>query len=175
LRGIAKSGQHINNLIGRLSVLRHDLRIHPEVADLNDLVSKVLASWNGAPTLQLTTQLGSFPKFRFDAEQIQKVVTNLVLNAAEAVPPNGCIRVQTSQSEGWVVLTVADNGCGMAPEFLRGSLFRPFQTTKKEGFGIGMFQSKMIVEAHGGRMEVESQLNRGTTFRVLLPANKENR
>ena len=70
---------------------------------------------------------------------------------------------------------VADNGCGMAPEFLRGSLFRPFQTTKKEGFGIGMFQSKMIVEAHGGRVEVESQLNRGTTFRVLLPANLNSR
>ena len=71
-----------------------------------------------------------------------------------------------------MVLTVADNGCGMAPDFSSGSLFRPFQTTKKEGFGIGMFQSKMIVEAHGGRIEVESQLNKGTTFRVLLPAHK---
>jgi putative PEP-CTERM system histidine kinase len=174
LRGIAKSGQHINNLIRRLSVLRHDLRIHPEVSDLNDLVSKVLASWKGAAGFQLAAELGSIPKFPFDAEQIHKVVTNLVLNASEAVPPNGRIRVQTSQSEGWVVLTVEDNGCGMAPEFLRGSLFRPFQTTKKEGFGIGMFQSKMIVEAHGGRMEVESQVSQGTTFRVLLPANKDN-
>jgi putative PEP-CTERM system histidine kinase len=175
LRGIAKSGKHINNLIGRLSVLRHDLQIHPELSDLNELVSKILASWNGAATLQLAASLGPIPKFRFDSEQIHKVVTNLVLNAAEAVPPNGRIRVETSQTEGWVVLTVADNGCGMAPEFLRGSLFRPFQTTKKEGFGIGMFQSKMIVEAHGGRVEVESQLNRGTTFRVLLPVNKHTR
>ena len=49
LRGIAKSGQHINNLIGRLSVLRHDLQIHPRDSDLNDLVSKILASWNGPP------------------------------------------------------------------------------------------------------------------------------
>ena len=172
LRGIAKSGKHINNLIGRLSVLRHDLQIHPEVSDLNELVSKILASWSGAAALQLSSKLGPIPKFRFDSEQIHKVVTNLVLNAAEAVPPNGRIHVETSLTEGWVVLTVADNGCGMAPEFLRASLFRPFQTTKKEGFGIGMFQSKMIIEAHGGRVEVESQLNHGTTFRVLLPANK---
>jgi putative PEP-CTERM system histidine kinase len=171
LRGIAKSGQHINNLIGRLGVLRRDLQIHPQVSDLNDLVSKILASWKGSPSIQLDSQLGPILKFRFDPDQIHKVVTNLVLNAAEAVPPNGRIRVQTTQADGWVVLTVEDNGCGMTPEFLNGSLFRPFQTTKKEGFGIGMFQSKMIVEAHGGRVEVQSQLNQGTTFRVLLPAN----
>ena len=175
LRGIAKSGQHINNLIGRLGVLRHDLKIHPEVSDLNDLVSKILAGWNGSAAIPVAAQLGRVPKFAFDSEQIHKVVTNLLLNAAQAVGPNAQIRVQTCQTQGWVVLTVADNGCGMTPEFLQGSLFRPFQTTKKEGFGIGMFQSKMIVEAHGGRVEVESQLNKGTTFRVLLPANKNNR
>jgi putative PEP-CTERM system histidine kinase len=172
LRGIAKSGQHINNLIGRLSVLRHDLKIHPEPADLNDLVAKILASWKGSPSIQITSSPGPIPKFLFDAEQIHKVVTNLVLNAAEAAPPNGHIRVQTAMLKDWAVLTVEDDGCGMAPEFINGSLFRPFQTTKKEGFGIGMFQSKMIVEAHGGRIEVESQLNQGATFRVLLPARK---
>jgi putative PEP-CTERM system histidine kinase len=175
LRGIAKSGRHINHLLGGLSVLRHDLQIHPEVSDLNDLVSKILASWNGSPALALASHLGPIPTFPFDSEQIHKVVTNLLLNAAQAVGPNGQIRVQTSQAQNWVVLTVADNGCGMAPEFLRGALFRPFQTTKKDGFGIGMFQSKMIVEAHGGRIEVESQLNKGTSFRVLLPASKNSR
>jgi hypothetical protein len=104
-----------------------------------------------------------------DQEQIFKVVTNLVINASEAVFQGGEIRVETSQNNGWAVLTVADNGCGMTPEFLSHALFRPFQTTKKKGFGIGMFQSKMIVEAHGGRIEVESELKKGTIFRVLLP------
>ena len=79
------------------------------------------------------------------------------------------ISIETGQNNGWAVLAVKDSGCGMSPDFLKRSLFRPFQTTKKNGFGIGMFQSKMIVEAHKGRIEVESELGKGTTFRVLLP------
>jgi putative PEP-CTERM system histidine kinase len=172
LRGIAKSVQHINNLIGRLGLLRHDLQIHPEDSDLNEVVSKVLANWDSAKKIRLLKKLAPLPKAFLDPEQINKVVTNLLLNATEAVSRDPQILVQTSQSNGWVVLTVADNGCGMAPEFLHRSLFRPFQTTKKDGFGIGMFQSKMIVEAHGGRVEVESELHKGTTFRVLLPVRK---
>jgi len=72
-------------------------------------------------------------------------------------------------NEKYVFLKVRDNGCGMSQEFLNKNLFRPFQTTKKHGLGIGMFQSKMIVEAHGGRIIVESEAGKGTTFRVALP------
>jgi signal transduction histidine kinase len=57
----------------------------------------------------------------------------------------------------------------MPPEFVRDRLFKPFSTTKSAGFGIGLYQVKGIVEAHGGRIEVDSGVGRGTTFRVLLP------
>ena len=77
--------------------------------------------------------------------------------------------MSTRRAGGWVVLGVADNGCGMSPEYLQRSLFRPFQTTKKSGLGIGMFQSKTIVEAHGGRIAVTSEVGKGTTFEVFLP------
>jgi putative PEP-CTERM system histidine kinase len=173
LRGVAKTCEHINHLISRLSLLRHDLQIRPAESDLNDIISRVLASWNGATGINLVKNFRPCPKIFLDQEQILKVVTNLVLNAAEAVSKGGEITVGTCQNNGWAVLTVSDNGCGMDPEFLRRALFRPFQTTKKNGFGIGMFQSKMIVEAHGGRIEVESELKRGTTFRVLLPVQKQ--
>ena len=98
-----------------------------------------------------------------------------MLNARDAVSRGGEVRIETDQTNGWTILTVADNGCGMSADFLNRSLFRPFQTTKKNGLGIGMFQSKMIVEAHGGRIEVESEPGKGTVFRVYLPLqNKAN-
>ncbi len=101
------------------------------------------------------------------------MVTNLLLNARDAVcgerAEGGRIEVRTDHRGGRVVLSVADNGCGMSPEFLKDSLFRPFQTTKKKGLGIGMFQSRMVVEAHGGTIQVESEAGKGTTVRVSLP------
>ena len=91
------------------------------------------------------------PKLQVDRDQFGSVITNLLLNARDALGVGGEVRIETSQSDGWAILSVADNGCGMSPAFLRTSLFRPFQTTKKKGLGIGMFQSKMIVEAHRGK------------------------
>jgi signal transduction histidine kinase len=104
-----------------------------------------------------------------DKEQIHKVLTNLVMNANEAVNGNGVIRVTTIHEGETVGFTVSDNGCGMTEAFMEDSLFRPFQTTKKKGLGIGLFHCKLIVEAHGGRIEVNSTLGKGTEFRVILP------
>lgn len=172
LRGVAKTVTHINHLIGRLSLLRHELQIKPTKGDLNQLVEKAVAGWENAPGIALVKELRPVPELLFDEDQMLKVLTNLVLNAREAVSQNGQVRIDTVQSNGWAILTVADNGCGMSPDFLRRSLFRPFQTTKKNGLGIGMFQSKMIVEAHGGRIEVETETGKGTSFRILLPVQK---
>jgi len=104
-----------------------------------------------------------------DPDQVQKVLINLLLNAKEAVGERGEIRLTTEQKDGWTTVSVSDNGCGMSKEFIEQSLFRPFKTTKRRGMGIGLFQTKMIVEAHQGKIEVESEENKGSTFRVLLP------
>ena len=82
---------------------------------------------------------------------------------------DGEIVVSTGARDGWVELSVKDNGCGITKEFMDQFLFRPFRTTKTQGTGIGLFQSKMIVEAHNGIIEVDSREGQGSTFRVLLP------
>jgi signal transduction histidine kinase len=137
-------------------------------------VRESLSGLNGTLKSGLVFECGEVPAIEADPEEIQNVLTNLVLNAHEASGDSGHIVVSTSRENGWVLLTVADDGAGMTPEFIAGSLFKPFQTTKKHGLGIGLFQSKTIVEAHGGRIEVESAPGQGTTFRVLLPVRAQS-
>jgi signal transduction histidine kinase len=133
------------------------------------LVRTTLEEFDDAVTASITEELHPVPRVLLDPEQIQKVLTNLVLNANEALEDGGEIRVITGKRDGWVEFTVSDSGCGISREFVENVLFRPFKTTKKQGMGIGLFHSKMIVEAHKGRIEVESEEGVGSTFRVLLP------
>ena len=169
LRGMGKSVAHINHLISRLSQLRSELKISPVDTDLNAVVAAVLTAYTPDQNFVIETVPGNLPRLPLDREQFAKVVTNLVLNAREACTQAGRLRLSTTRAGTWAVLEATDNGGGIPPDFLARSLFRPFQTTKSNGLGIGMFQSKMIIEAHGGRITVESTVGTGTTFRVFLP------
>ena len=159
----------INRMCNQLSGLRKNIELNPVETDLNHLVKDSAYCLNGRSKVKLLTNLQPLPLLTFDTEQIQKVMTNLILNANEAVENAGEIRVTTEQRDGWAIFSVRDNGCGMSREFVERSLFRPFKTNKKQGIGIGLYQSKMIVEAHKGRIEVETEEGKGSVFRVFLP------
>jgi putative PEP-CTERM system histidine kinase len=169
LRAISKSVGRINDLIARMTLLRQRLELRLVESDLSEVVADALNSLKGAISTNVVRSLAPVPKVPLDPGQIQKVVVNLLLNAHDAAGNTGEIRVETAAQNGWAMLSVSDNGIGMSQEFITRSLFRPFQTTKKKGVGIGLFHSKMIVDAHHGRIEVESGEGKGTVFRVLLP------
>lgn len=169
LRGIGKTVDHINRLISRLGQLRGELTIRTAPTDLNVVVDKAVTGLGPTAGVALRRTAPALPLVQLDAEQLEKVITNLVLNAIEASQPGTEVEVGTGVSGSEVMVVVTDHGCGMSDDFIRRALFKPFQTTKKNGLGIGMFQSKMIVEAHGGRMVVTSEVGKGTTFQVLLP------
>ncbi len=169
LRGLAKSVGRINELIGRLGLLRQELDLKVAPADLNDIVAASLVQLPQLPAVTIERTADPLPKIPLDGDKLQKVITNILMNAVDALGEHGRIEVRTEGRPGWAVVSIADNGPGMNPEFVRRSLFRPFQTTKKKGIGIGMFLSKAIVEAHRGKIEVASQPGKGATFRILLP------
>jgi putative PEP-CTERM system histidine kinase len=169
LRAIGGTVGRINQIIGRLGTLRQKLELRPIEVDLNCLIDEAIGSLGGFGKIEVAQTLRDLPPIVADRGQLENVVINLLANAREAVGASGRIEVKTERSDDWVVLSVADDGCGMSPSFIRDSLFRPFQTTKKKGLGIGMFQSKLIVEAHQGTLNVRSEPGRGTTFSVALP------
>lgn len=168
MRGIRGTIERIEQLISRAGSLRAEFELHRTECDLNSLVADSLKSVNGNNGLEWISNLEPLPPVLADRERMQSVITNLLLNASEASGTSR-ITIKTGRVEKWASLQVADNGCGMTPAFVKESLFRPFRTTKKKGMGIGMFQSKMIVEAHRGKMLVKTEPGVGTTFRVLLP------
>ena len=173
LKVISRSVDKINTMCRRFSVLRERIELHLAEVDLNELVTGTVANLNSSLKATLQLDLHPIPRPALDAAQMQKVLTNLLLNANDAIEAGGMISVETRQENNWVVLSVTDDGCGISKEFLENSLFQPFKTTKAEGLGIGLYQSKMIVEAHQGAFEVESAEGKGATFRVKLPLGSE--
>lgn len=111
------------------------------------------------------------PKAPIDASQIQQALVNLVKNAMQAMTKGGSLTVQTGEGSDGVWVSVADTGGGI-PQEQAARIFEPFFTTKKKGSGLGLMIVQRIVRAHGGRMDLDSQLGRGTTFRIWLPLHE---
>ena len=112
-------------------------------------------------------------------DELHQLLLNLLLNAADALedvkdegPARQEIRIGTAVEADRVVLRVADRGLGLSNEAV-GNLFRPFRSTKDGGLGLGLYECKRIVESHGGRILVQSEVGKGTEFRVELPIRRE--
>ena len=114
----------------------------------------------------------NLPLFDVDREQVEQVLLNLILNAAQAMPQGGALRLSASveefEGESFLVLAVRDNGAGMSQEQI-DNLFAPFLTTKDSGTGIGLAIVKKIMENHQSKVQVESKLGQGTKFKLLFP------
>ena len=97
------------------------------------------------------------------------MLTHLVQNAVDASAPEAPIRLRLELRATDVKISIADNGHGMSPAFVRDELFKPFRSTKDGGFGIGAFEAREIARAHGGRLDVESRPGEGSLFTLILP------
>ena len=102
-------------------------------------------------------------------DRLEHVIGHLVQNALDATAGGGSVRVATAREDRFAAVEVADTGPGMSPEFVRERLFKPFETTKSSGMGIGVYESQQYVAGLGGRILVDSREGAGTRVRVLLP------
>ena len=156
----------------------HAIRPTPpqiKLAALNEVVTKTLELLE--PELdnrgvhvkvRLARELPITP---IDPTQIQQVLVNLIKNAIQAMTKGGTLTLQTGEGSDGIWVSVADTGGGIPQEQLN-LIFEPFYTTKKKGSGLGLMIVQRIVRAHGGRIDLESKVGRGTTFRIWLPLHE---
>lgn len=139
-------------------------------ADLAALVQEGVGLFRAAQRghIQVVMDLSPAPQAMVNREQIQQVLFNLLLNASDAMPRGGLVRVATRPAPGGAEITVEDQGPGLPPE-VQARLFDPFFTTKREGTGLGLSISKRIVDAHGGSIRFETEAGKGTRFIIFLP------
>lgn len=150
-----------------------DVRGRVGVREVVDEALGIAKYYRGGKNRTITADVpADLPPLVGVRDQFVQVLFNLVLNAIDATDKGGTIRVAATAEGGAVVLTVADDGSGIPPQVL-ARLFRPYFTTKKHGTGLGLFVLRRIVEVHGGRVGVQSELGKGTTFRVELPVKTE--
>lgn len=144
----------------------------PRPVDLADVMGRIAsAKADSRATFDLDGARGV--RAQGHEDRLERVLGHLVQNALDAIPSEGGrVRVRAYAEGAFAVVEVVDNGVGMTPEFLREKLFRPFQTTKPHGMGIGVYESFQYINAIGGRLQVDSASNAGTTFRVLLPRSE---
>jgi len=174
--GVAKG--EINRLDYIVTQFLHAIRPTPpqlKPASLNQVIQKTIELLR--PELEnrglhvKTKTSRHLPTTPIDAQQIQQVLVNLVKNASQAMTKGGTLTIQTGETSEGVWVSVADTGGGIPQEQIN-RIFEPFYTTKKKGSGLGLMIVQRIVRAHGGRIELESQVGRGTTFRIWLPLHE---
>jgi hypothetical protein len=133
-----------------------------------NLIDETVAPIRGEGNIVLCVSGKPVPPIMAVREQIHQVLLNVVLNAKQAIGEKGDISIAIEQSNGSVVVTVDDSGCGI-PSSMLESLFRPSQSSRPGGLGVGLYQCKQIVEAHQGTIQLRSEKGKGTQVRIELP------
>jgi two-component system, NtrC family, sensor kinase len=153
---------------GRLTLQRHTVQ-----SILDKLVAIVEKHSRFASVVIERDVDAALPALEIDGDQIYQVCLNIAMNAAEAMPDGGTLRITAARTTGMVVLRFTDTGCGIAPEHM-GKVFTPFFTTKQigHGTGLGLAIAYGIIKMHRGNIRVESTPGTGTTFIIELPISQ---
>jgi two-component system, NtrC family, sensor histidine kinase HydH len=172
---IATEVDRTNSLITRFLEFARPLKLRLQKIDLAQVVDRAMAELeHHNPPYEVTVYRNyslDIPALDVDAELMERVIYNLLLNAVQATPAGGAVTVKTREAGSRAELLVIDRGSGIEKDHLE-SIFNPFFTTKNDGVGLGLAIVSKIVDEHGGSISVESQPGQGSTFRVFLPLER---
>ena len=162
----------MNELLARLSPQATQRAQRSEPCRLREILSSAIAANRRNHEVRLLGDASLSAVV--DATGLEQAVGHLVQNAVEASPADKPVTVRVAERGNSVLVTIADQGCGMDGDFIRNRLFQPFASTKADGFGIGSFEARSLIAAMGGRLSVDSRSGHGTTFTISLAASPAN-
>jgi two-component system sensor histidine kinase HydH len=159
-----------NSLVTRFLDFARPLEPRREPADVADVIDRAVnrAAINQNKFEVIRNYSTSLPRLAIDPQLMEQVFLNLVTNASQASAPGDPVTIRTREVDGQAEVSVIDQGCGIPADKIE-TIFNPFVTTKQNGVGLGLAIVAKIVDGHGGKMAVESEPGKGSTFRVLLP------
>jgi len=160
----------VDKMTRLLSQLRGGYSLEPPApVKVHDVVRQAVAARCGLkPAPRFESSAGSLSVIAHSA-RLERVIGHLIQNAVEATPSDGQVTVQLSRQSDLAVIEISDTGCGMSEQFMRSRLYKPFESTKLTGMGIGTYETQQYVRELGGRIDVQTRESQGTTFRVMLP------
>jgi signal transduction histidine kinase len=171
LAGIISSEvDRTNSLVTRFLDFARPLEPRRESTDMTSVIDRAAAR---AKAEVIRDYSASLPRLSIDPQLMEQVFLNLITNAAQASTPGSPVTVRTRAVNDQAEVSVIDRGCGIPKDKLE-TIFNPFVTTKQNGVGLGLAIVSKIVDGHGGKMSVESEPGKGSTFRVLLPMTSES-
>jgi len=168
LNAIDRSVEHSNSIVADLLDFSREIHLDLEEYSPKSLINYVLLAMHLPGNIRITQKIESEPTIWVDVNKIEKVFTNLVKNAVDAMPNGGTLEISSRQNGGNVEFVFADTGGGISEDII-GKIFTPLFTTKAQGRGFGLAICKRIVEAMNGSITFESQIGKGTTFAIKIP------
>ena len=170
MRTVTDTAKKMTALMSKLSLksLKLPLAGVPEAVEISALIDEIVAPLREDRGVRLCVTGEPVQPVMAVRDQIHQVLLNVILNARQAIGRNGAIAIGIAQSNGSVVVTVDDTGIGIKAGMLE-TLFRPSQSSRPGGLGVGLYQCKQIVEAHRGTIQIRSQIGAGTQVRIELP------
>jgi PAS domain S-box-containing protein len=169
---IEKDIVHSNKIINDLLEYSREIKLEVTETSPKQLLKEALSFVPVPKNIQLVNNLQGRPRISVDIERMRRVFINIIKNAFDAMPNGGRLTITTKKVTNSLAFTFSDTGVGMSKETM-SKLWTPLFTTKARGMGFGLPICKRILEAHGGKISVESEIDRGTTFTVTVPIEQK--